>query len=157
MYSPFTKKLEHYAHFIQFQRDILTGADPGFPVGGGANTWGGGCHHTILPNFPKNCMKVKKIWAMGVHKSYIFVNFTVADLRRGHKGRTPPWGSKFFQFCAVFRKIWQIRMLPPPPRGNPGSATALCCVLSMTIYPLFVFGFIAIHAPVFQIKMVLCA
>ena len=31
--------------------------------------------------------------------------------------------SKFFQFHAVFGKIWQNRMLAPPPRGNPGSAT----------------------------------
>ena len=29
--------------------------------------------------------------------------------------RAPPWGSKFFQFHAVFRKIWQNRMLAPPP------------------------------------------
>ena len=38
-------------------------------------------------------------------------------------------GSKFFQFHAVFGKIWQNDMLAPlgelapPPRGNPGSAT----------------------------------
>ena len=45
----------------------------------------------------------------------------------------PPWGSKFFQFHAVFGKIWQNRMLAPPPprgvgappRGNPGSATGV--------------------------------
>ena len=42
----------------------------------------------------------------------------------------PPRGSKFFQFHAVFEKIWQNRMLAPPgelappPRGNPASATA---------------------------------
>ena len=53
----------------------------------------------------------------------------------GSKGdaRPPsPPGSKFFQFQAVFRRIWQSRMLAPPPlpgglalppRGNPGSAT----------------------------------
>ena len=48
----------------------------------------------------------------------------VTDLR-------DPWGSKFFQFHAVFGKIWQNLMLAPPspgqlappPRGNPGSAT----------------------------------
>ena len=34
-----------------------------------------------------------------------------------------PLGSKFFQFHAVFEKIWQNRMLAPPPRGNPGCAT----------------------------------
>ena len=35
------------------------------------------------------------------------------------------WGPKFIQFHAVFGKIWQNRMLAPPPRGNSGSATAL--------------------------------
>ena len=42
----------------------------------------------------------------------------------------PPLVSKFFQFHAVFWKIWQNLMLAPPPgglvsppRGNPGSAT----------------------------------
>ena len=51
----------------------------------------------------------------------------VADLRGARPSRPP--GSKFFQFHAVFGKIWQIRMLAPPgelarpPRGNPGSAT----------------------------------
>ena len=46
--------------------------------------------------------------------------------------RPPTWGSKFFQFHAVFGKIWQNRMLAPPlgelappPRGNSGSATAM--------------------------------
>ena len=43
--------------------------------------------------------------------------------------RASPPRSKFFQFHAVFGKIWQNRMLAPPgelappPRGNPGSAT----------------------------------
>ena len=36
-------------------------ADPGIPRGGVANSWGGGGRqHTILPNFPKNCMKLKE-------------------------------------------------------------------------------------------------
>ena len=35
-------------------------ADPGFPGGGGANPRRGR-QHTILPNFPKNCMKLKEI------------------------------------------------------------------------------------------------
>ena len=35
----------------------------------------------------------------------------------------PPPGSKFFQVHGVFGKIWQNRMLAPPPRGNPRSAT----------------------------------
>ena len=42
----------------------LTGADPGFPVGGGANC-PGGRQHTILPNFPKNCMKLKEFGSRG--------------------------------------------------------------------------------------------
>ena len=58
--------------------------------------------------------------------------FSVADLREGHEGRPP--GSKFFQFRAVFGKIWQNRMLAPPgelestPRRNPGSATGFECL-----------------------------
>ena len=51
----------------------------------------------------------------------------MADLR-GDLRDAPQW-SKFFQFHAVFGKIWQNRMLAPPrelappPRGNPLSAT----------------------------------
>ena len=41
----------------------------------------------------------------------------------------PPWGTNLFQHYAVFRKFWQIvcwhpRGLAPPPRENPGYATA---------------------------------
>ena len=36
-------------------------ADLGFPRGGGANPPGEGRQHTILPKFPKNYMKFKKI------------------------------------------------------------------------------------------------
>ena len=39
------------------------GADPGFPVGGGANP--GGRQHMVLPNFLENCMKLRKFWAGG--------------------------------------------------------------------------------------------
>ena len=42
----------------------FTGADPGFPVGGGANL-PGGRQHMILPNFAKNCMKLRKFRAVG--------------------------------------------------------------------------------------------
>ena len=35
-------------------------ADPGFPRGGDVNSRGGGREHTILPYFPKNCMKLKE-------------------------------------------------------------------------------------------------
>ena len=40
--------------------------------------------------------------------------YTVADLRGGAGDVRPPWGSKFFQFHAVFGKFWQNRMLAPP-------------------------------------------
>ena len=39
-------------------------ADPGFPRGGGANS-PGGRQHTKLPNFPKNCMKMKEFGPPG--------------------------------------------------------------------------------------------
>ena len=39
-------------------------ADPGFPRGGGANS-PGGRQHTILPYFPKNCMKLKEFGPSG--------------------------------------------------------------------------------------------
>ena len=42
-------------------------ADPGFPRGGGggATLRGRGCQHTILPKFPKNCMKLKEFGPQG--------------------------------------------------------------------------------------------
>ena len=39
-------------------------ADPGFPRGGGANS-PEGRQHTILPKFPKNCMKLKEFGPPG--------------------------------------------------------------------------------------------
>ena len=50
----------------------------------------------------------------------IFVEYSVADLHsKILDARPAPWGSKFFQFHAVFGKFWRNRMLAPPPRGNP--------------------------------------
>ena len=53
-----------YQPYVIQPPDVSTGwgrvgpvADPGFPRGGGANSPGG---HTILPYFPKNCMKLKE-------------------------------------------------------------------------------------------------
>ena len=37
--------------------------------GGGANSPGGGRQHTILPKFPKNCMKLKEFGPPGGHAS----------------------------------------------------------------------------------------
>ena len=73
------------------------------------------------------------------------IAFPVADLR-GAQGMHAPWGSKFFQFHAVFGKFWHNHMLAPPPprefalppRRNPGSATAfgLKIPLSVVIFVL---------------------
>ena len=52
--------------------------------------------------------------------------FPVVDL--GRASARAPYGPKFSQFHAVFRKIWQNHMLAPPrrlapsPTGNPGPA-----------------------------------
>ena len=54
-----------------------------FP-GGGANSPGGGRQHTILPNFPKNCMKLKEFGCPGGARApcappksaTVFVQFT---------------------------------------------------------------------------------
>ena len=42
------------------------------------------------------------------------VPISVADLREGARDAPPPRGPKFFEFHAVFGKIWQNRMLAPP-------------------------------------------
>ena len=43
---------------------IKAGMDPEFHVGGGAKP-PGGRQHMILPKFAKNCMKLRKFWAVG--------------------------------------------------------------------------------------------
>ena len=70
-------------------------ADPGFPRGGGANS-PGGRQHTILPYFPKNCMKLKEFGPPG----------------RGCTSLVPPLDppldicSLFCTFCTL---MWQSR------------------------------------------------
>ena len=49
-------------------------ADLGFPLGGGANSPGGGRQHTILPNFPKNCMKLKEFGPPGGRPKFYYVD-----------------------------------------------------------------------------------
>ena len=44
---------------------IFSGVDPGFSIGGGANPPRRGRQPMILPNFPKNCMKLRKFWTVG--------------------------------------------------------------------------------------------
>ena len=45
---------------------------------------------------------------------------SVADLGVRPSTR-PPYGPKFSQFRAIFRKIWQNHMLAPPPRAGAPS------------------------------------
>ena len=54
--------LPHHTLYLYICRFDPSVADPGFQVGGGANPPG---QHTILPDFPQNCMKLKKIWNVG--------------------------------------------------------------------------------------------
>ena len=56
--------IAHHKFGIE-QPCTIAGADPGFPIGGGANPPGGGRQHTILPDFLKNCMKFRNIWSVG--------------------------------------------------------------------------------------------
>ena len=55
------------------------------------------------------------IYSFKLYNTQIFQQeVAVADLRGGVRDVHPPWGPKFFQFHAVFGKIWQNRMLAPP-------------------------------------------
>ena len=51
------KKVEKKLVDISERKAPWTGADPGFPVGGGANL-------QLCPKFPKNCIKLQKVWAV---------------------------------------------------------------------------------------------
>ena len=53
---------------------FLTVAEPGFPQGGEANAPGGGGQHTILPNFPKRCMKLKECGHTGGRPKFYYVD-----------------------------------------------------------------------------------
>ena len=57
-------------------------ADPGFPRGGGANS-PGGRQHTILPKFPKNCMKLKEFGPPGGRASKILLCRPLTPLHPG--------------------------------------------------------------------------
>ena len=45
-----------------------TGADPGFPIGKSSRR---GRQHTILPNFPKNCTKLRQFWSGGLRSTTV--------------------------------------------------------------------------------------
>ena len=62
-----------------------TVADPGFPPGGGSNC-PGGRQHTILPKFPKNCMKLKEfVNPRGRDASKILLCRSATDIVFGKK------------------------------------------------------------------------
>ena len=85
------------------------------------NRWGTLACHTTIRNScdaswsTDSCIMTKDFWD--------FSHIAVADLG-GREGAPPPWAPKFFQFHAVFRKIWQNHMLAtpwgfaPPPLGS---------------------------------------
>ena len=58
---------------------FISVADPGFPQGGGANS-PGGRQHTILPNFPKNCMKLKEFGSRGGGRRHASLTPPTLDL-----------------------------------------------------------------------------
>ena len=64
-----------------------------------------------------------------MHLSPSGKSYSLADLGGAWGTHAPPWASKFFRFHAVFGKIWRVHAPPggftPPPRENPGSATAI--------------------------------
>ena len=71
--------------------ETASGADPGFPVGGSPTLQEGDVStvYTSLPDFPKNCMKLRKFWSVGVG---------------GAPGETPPLDPPLsFQFD--YRKL----------------------------------------------------
>ena len=69
------------------------------------------------------CLKIYDLW----RHPHLWVD-AVADLHNKILDVRPPWGSKFFQFHAVFGKIKQNRMLAPPRVvGAPFSGKSWIC------------------------------
>ena len=110
-----------------FQTNLhFPGPDLGFPAGGGANP-PGWRQHMILPNFAKNCMKLRTFWAVG------FRQFSATVFRsKGGSTDTLPSLSNFFHFHAFFGKnlindrlAYPSLRLGPHPLGNSASATDL--------------------------------
>ena len=44
---------------------MIAEADPGFPIGGGTSPLRGGANIQFPKTFQKNCMKLRKFWAVG--------------------------------------------------------------------------------------------
>ena len=108
------------------------GADAGFPVGGGANTPGGGRQHTNLPDFPKNCMRLRKFWSMEVRGPHQGCPPWIRH-RKGVPGMCSPAVSPtvfiimqfWWKSCQMIDWLIPLHGLAPPHLSNPGSASAL--------------------------------
>ena len=72
----------------------------------------------------------------------------VADLR-GARGTCVPRGPKFFQFHAVFGKIWQNCMLAPPPGVGAPSSGKSWIRHCLALIPFCVQG--SIHPDMFEL------
>ena len=68
-------------HSVRGGKVSMSGTDLGFPVGGGANPPGEGRQHTNLPDFPKNCMKLRNFWSVGegAHRGVPLGSATACD------------------------------------------------------------------------------
>ena len=81
----------------------MAGADPGFPVLGGADPLGGH-QHTILSNFPKNYMKSREFWAMGggpPKSATVWINFG-GEFGGGSSDRLTGGGKRHEIYAAAF-------------------------------------------------------
>ena len=90
---------------LRYQYQIATGADSGFPIGGGAD-FPGGANLQFCQIFQKTCMKLRKFWAMGGegHQHTILPNFP----KKCMKLRTF-WTS--IKFCQNFKKLREIEQI----------------------------------------------
>ena len=81
---------------------------------------------------------------------YVYVS-SLADLE-GRARRTPPYGTKFFRFRTHFcRKAptLEVHAPPPPPTGNPGSATGHLIPSVTDVHNLiFPFYYRTLHLPI---------
>ena len=106
-------------------------ADPGFPRSGGASP--GGRQHTILPNFPKNCMQLKKLdRGEGVRPSRPpqIHQWVILCVRSKLILRIPQWrgdilnGSKILLYYTTSRQTEICSSMPLGPRNYYTSQNA---------------------------------
>ena len=124
-------------------KTVTRGGYKGIPRRRGRQPVGGANMDQNLPNFPKNCMKLRKFWSVGgAHRGrppwirHWSLNDSLGLQRRIYIvkfwTRAPPQGPKCLSIsCSLLGNFGKIICwrppgeLAPPPRGNPGSATGL--------------------------------